>query len=341
MDKCLFIYENNILYNINYYKKQTNKNIIAVIKSNAYGHGIKEIVSILEKADVKMYAVSNVDEALKTREYTNKDILILDKIDKYNCLDESMVITIISKKHLLNLIRTGNKYRVHLKINISMKRKGINVEEVEECISLIRESNLVLEGIYTHYSSCKIKQVKKEYKKFCSCIKNVNPEGLMIHASSSVSSLILKEDVTNSIRIGVGMYGLKKIVKEMEPLKISTELKCQIQNCYPIKRFDRFSYDNRYFGKKGYIMMANIGYGDGLFFKERLMGYVDDMYIKEIGIRNMNNMYFYSQGYIFNNSEVEIFGKNLKLDDFSIKNKIAVCRLLSLLNKDIKKEIIN
>lgn len=340
MDKCLFISKSALEYNINYYLNTTNKGIIAVVKNNAYGHGVKEILSILEEQKIKMYAVSNLKEAREVSKYTNKDILILDKLDDYTKINENMVVSIISKKHLKQLIDTKINLRVHLKVNISMKRKGIEIFEIEECLNLIKNSNLILEGIYTHYSSCKLKPIKREFDLFKTVIDKLDNRDLIIHASSSISSLLLEENVTNTIRVGVGMYGLKKINKVMNPLKIVSELKCESKNSYPIKCFDKFSYHNTYIGKKGYVVMANIGYGDGLFYKEKIKGYIENGYIKEIGVRNMDNMFFYSREYIMENSMIEIYGKNNKIDDLSKRSHIAVCRILALLNQNIDKKII-
>lgn len=341
MDKCLFISKSALEYNIDYYFKKSKKEIIAVIKNNAYGHGYKEIISILENKDICMYAVSNLKEAQIVSNYTKKDILIMDKVEDYNNIKENMVFTIISKKHLKQMIELSLPLRVHLKINVTMKRKGIEGEEIEECLELINDSKLQLEGIYTHYSSYKLKELKRQFSKFKSIIDKVDTTNLMIHASSSISGLALEENVTNAIRVGVGMYGLKKLDRVMYPLKIVSQLKCTSKNIYPIKCFDKFSYHNTYIGKKGFVIMVNLGYGDGLFYKNKIKGYVENGYIKEIGIRNMDNMYFYSREYIMDNSLIEIYGKNNKIDDLAKKSKIAVCRLLALLNENIDKEIID
>ncbi len=339
MKKCLFISKIALEYNIDYYKRKTNKEIIAIVKNNAYGHGIKEVVGIIDNK-IKMYGVSSQKEASEVLNYSKKDILILDKIDDYNKLEDNMIITIISKKQLIELIKLDKELRVHLKINISMKRKGVEENEVRECIELIEDSKLKLEGIYTHYSSYKIKRIKKQFARFKNVLKDIDTSNLIIHASSSVSSLILDEDVSDAIRVGIGMYGLRKINKRMNNLKIVGELKCSVDNIYKINNLDRFGYDNRYFGKKGYIVMINMGYGDGLFFNKKIRGYIDNGYIREIGIRNMNNTFFYSQSYIMDNSMIEIYGKNNKLDDLAKKLNISVYRLISLLNKDIEKMII-
>lgn len=341
MDKCLFISRSALEYNVNYYLKNTKKNFIAVVKNNAYGHGVDKIIPILEKQDVYMYAVSNLKEAIELEKYTDKDILIFDKIDDYENLNQNMVVTVVSKKHLKQLIELKKPIRIHLKVNVNMKRKGIEPFELEECLELIKNSDLLFEGIYTHYSSYKLKVLKKELSIFKSVIDKVDNKDLLIHASSSVSSLALKENVTNAIRIGIGMYGLKKLNKEMDDLKIVSELKCESKNSYPIKCFDRFSYHDLYLGKKGYIVMVNVGYGDGMFSRAKLKGYIENTNIKEIGNRNMDNMYFYSKDYIMENSEIEIFGKNNLIDDFAKRNKIPVCKIVASLNHNIDKEIVD
>ena len=48
MDKCICISKNNLEYNLEYYKNNTNKEITAIVKNNAYGHGVKEVSSIID-----------------------------------------------------------------------------------------------------------------------------------------------------------------------------------------------------------------------------------------------------------------------------------------------------
>ena len=72
-----------------------------------------------------------------------------------------------------------------------------------------------------------------------------------------------------------------------------------------------------------------------------MVSFINERYIKEIGIRNMDNMFFYSSDYIMDNSVIEIYGKNNKIDDLSKKTKYAVCRILALLNENIDKKIID
>ncbi|MBR3891353.1 MAG: alanine racemase [Bacilli bacterium] len=337
MDKYLSINSENLRYNLDYYKGHTNKKIIAVVKNNAYGHGVKEVSNVIDEK-VNMYAVSNLKEARELKEYTSKDILILDRIDDLEDIDKNLIVTIISIKHLKKMIALNKSIRIHLKVNVAMKRKGILLEEVNEAITLIKESKLILEGIYTHYSTYKLKIVKKEFKLFKESLKDIDITDLLIHASSSISSLNLKENFTNCIRVGIGMYGLKKLDKCMNKLKVTTSLYAYSKSIYKIKCFNRFSYHDLYIGRKGYVLMCVLGYGDGLFSK-KFIGYCNGKYIKEIGNKNMDNMYFYSRDYVFDNSRIELFGSHVSLDRYCKKNKIAVCKILASLNANITKKI--
>lgn len=336
MDKYISINEKNLKFNLDYYKEKTNKGIIAVVKNNAYGHGVKEIVSIIDDK-IDMYAVSNLNEAKEVRKYTSLDILILDRVEA-NEIDEGMILTITSIKHLKHLVSLDRVIRAHLKINIGMKRKGILKEEIEEALDIIANSKIKLEGIYTHYSSYKLRVVKKEFMEFKNSLKNIDTSNLLIHASSSISSLNLSEDFTNYIRVGIGMYGLKKLDKCMEELKVTTSLYTYSRSIYKIDCFNRFSYHDLYIGKKGYVVMCALGYGDGIFGK-KFKGYCKGEYIKEIGNRNMDNMYFYSKNYVFDDSEIEVFGQHISLDKYCKKNRVAVCKVLALLNANIIKKI--
>ena len=85
-EKTIELNSKNFLFNLDFYKRNTCKQIIAVIKDNAYGHGAKHIVEILENTDVNILAVANIEEAIEVSKFSKKDILILDKVNDANIL---------------------------------------------------------------------------------------------------------------------------------------------------------------------------------------------------------------------------------------------------------------
>lgn len=336
------INSNNLIFNHQYYYSKTNKKIICVIKDNAYGHGFKEIITILEKQDIFMYAVANISEAIEVSKYTKKDILILDKVNDFSLVTNQMILTIISKNHLQEIIDSRLKLRVHLKINTGMNRKGINSCELEECIKIINNNHLLsLEGIYTHYANNKRKYLLKQFNSFKSSLKNIDTSKYLIHASSSVSSLLLKEDFTNAIRIGIGLYGLNCSNKEMNDLKPVLSLYSFNASCTPVKRNQRIGYDYKYKSKKdGFLVLSPIGYGLGYLRRNHYHAFIKGEYLKQISNVCMDCCIFFSSHKIKNNERIELIGPHIKADMLAKKNKCSVYEMVTLLNNKIKRIVI-
>jgi len=87
----------NILHNYEYLKRLRNKEIIAVVKANAYGHGIKNIVSLLSEHGCKYFAVARECEAEKILELKlkNVNILILETIEDLNFLKQNKNVEMV------------------------------------------------------------------------------------------------------------------------------------------------------------------------------------------------------------------------------------------------------
>ena len=117
-----------------------------------------EVITI--EGGINYLAVSSLDEALSIRNY-NKDIPILcfgyiNINDLDIAIKNNITVTIISYDYfkLLVSLKVKNGLKVHLKLNTGMNRVGVNSkEEVKEIIDTLKESNIELEGIYTHYAT--------------------------------------------------------------------------------------------------------------------------------------------------------------------------------------------
>ena len=68
LENEIHVSEDNLTFNYQYYKNLTNKNIIAVLKSNAYGHGLIEVAKILDSLNIYMIAISNINEGIRLRQ---------------------------------------------------------------------------------------------------------------------------------------------------------------------------------------------------------------------------------------------------------------------------------
>ena len=191
------------------------KYYMAVLKGNAYGHGMKVVNKIIENG-FNYIAVFSIKEALEIREY-NKDIpilllcpILIEELDiaKKN----NLTITVNDINYLKELVKHDYKLKIHLKLDTGMNRLGFKDKaEVVYAVNSIKESNYILEGIYSHFSTIGLfdpyydKQVRK-FKELTSLL-DLN-EIPMIHFSSSVILLTHKKlECVNTLRCGILLYG--------------------------------------------------------------------------------------------------------------------------------------
>ena len=341
-ERLIELNSSNLLENLNYYKERTKKRIIAIIKDNAYGHGVKETIEILDNTDITAFAVANIDEAIEACNHTKKDILILDKVNDFFKVTDQMIITIISKKHLTDLVNSKINFRVHLKINTGMNRKGLWPEEFDECLSIIQSSpNITLEGFYTHYASNKRNDLIKQYECFKNVTKSVDKSKYLLHASSSVSSLLLKENYTNACRIGIGLYGLNHRYEVMREVKPVLSLYSKVDKCTAIAKGSKIGYDYLFkTPSNGYLILSPIGYGLGYLIRQKYQAFYKGEFLRQMCRVSMDCCIYFSSKPINEGEKIELLGENVRVDDVARINKCSPYEVVTLLSKNIKRIVI-
>lgn len=217
MKSSVIINKNNIGHNARVIKNtfKDYKYYMAVLKGNAYGHGMEIVNEVIENG-FNYIAVFSIDEALEIRKY-NKDIpilllcpILIEHLDiaKKN----NLTITVHDINYLKELVKHDYKLKVHLKLDTGLNRLGFKDKaEVVYAVNSIKESNYILEGIYSHFSTIGLfdpyydRQVRK-FKELTSLL-DLN-EIPMIHFSSSVILLTHKKiECVNTLRCGILLYG--------------------------------------------------------------------------------------------------------------------------------------
>ena len=217
---------NNIKEIVKNYKY---KYYIGVVKNNCYHHGLKSIKT-MEEAGINYFAVSSLEEAIRLRTYTNKSILCLEPISLDNILDienQDITITIDNVNYLKKLqeLDLFTDIKIHLALDTGMQRLGLTSnKDVLKCIDIINNNkHLVLEGIYTHFASSGVLNTSYDdaIKRFKELTLNVNLDEIkMIHMDRSLT-MVEHEKIpfTNSVRLGIIMYGFNGSIKEDKSLK--------------------------------------------------------------------------------------------------------------------------
>lgn len=252
-----------------------DKEIMPVIKANAYGTYINKYLPAIKDFDI--VAIATVDEAKDLRKLGFKntifllnqpDILEIDKITKYH-----ITIGLSSTEFLEELTKKKNKMKVHLEIETGMNRTGIALEQLPKYLSMIKNcKNMEVEGIYTHLSSADsdINYTKKQleiFKKAVEIAKEAIPTIHYVHALSTNGIINYLSDITNLVRPGIMMYGYDSFEGATKKLNLKPvcKLKSKITFLKEVPKKTAISYSKTYITKKKTkIATIPIGYADGI-----------------------------------------------------------------------------
>ena len=307
----MIINVNKLIRNIYRIKKKTNKEIIAVIKSNAYNTGARPIIKYLKLANVSFFAFNTLEEY----QYCQY-LLINDKVLIFESLKEKQ-INILPKNVRITINNIDDIYEikhpriVHIQIDTMMNRMGI--KNINDFKKIIKYENINIEGIYTHFISNKTeyKKYRLQQQKFKEYISLYNTP--IIH--SAASSSLDKEIIGNYVRVGMDLYN--------DAVNVYTKL----GSIRYIKKGEYVGYDALYKAKKdGYIGILNIGYNEGM--KEGVVKY-HDKYYPVIGKICMNHTFIKLDKPIKNSSLLNIFPINDKIykkDKYTIYERIVSYR---------------
>ena len=259
--------------------------ILAVIKTDGYGHGAIPIAKELEEMDkVYGYAVATAEEALDLRKNeVKKPILILGYTfpGKYEELIRNNISMALFRKDSLEEIaqvakNIGKKASVHIKIDTGMGRIGVFPDEtgVEFAGEILKNEFLYLEGAFTHFA--KADETDKTFtldqiEKFRTFVNEVEEKfGYQIpmkHTSNSAGIIDLKEANLDLVRAGIILYGLwpsDEVSKTAVCLKPALSLYSTIVYIKDIQEGTAVSYGGKFVAdKKMKIATIPVGYGDG------------------------------------------------------------------------------
>lgn len=269
--------------------------IIAVIKMDAYGHGAVKFAELMDTLDyVWGYAVATLDEAIILRNNgIKKDILVLGYTfpEQYEDLIMYQVRPAIFSMEMAKdfsdtATRLGRTIPIHIKLDTGMSRIGyqINEESADEIAQISALPNIMIEGIFTHFSKADESDksfTQMQLQAFDNMVKMLSNRGITIpfhHVSNSAAILDVKEANMDLVRAGIILYGLwpsDEVDKTRVNLKPVMELKSHVIFVKELSEGRQISYGGTY-EVKGHRRIATIpvGYGDGYARSLSNKGYV-------------------------------------------------------------------
>ncbi len=255
------------------------KEVIPVIKANAYGHGAVEVADYLIEKGIRCFAVSLLEEALEIREkHPDVDILVMGVIsaDDLTVVSKQKITFTVSQKSLYDAMKSFNgPLKCHIKVDTGMHRLGfINPHDVVALFDDAHdESHIVLEGIYTHFATSDSDRfyLEQQVQKFKDLLDNLKIKPKMVHVSNTSATLKYEKQFifTTHVRVGIGLFGLS-LEKESYGLKNTFKLNSTIVEEKTLQPGDKLGYSITYEAKeKEKIGVLPIGYADGIIRKNQ------------------------------------------------------------------------
>lgn len=272
-----FIYKNSL---------QSDVEIMAVIKADAYGHGDAHIARWLSEQGCRLFAVSNIDEAVGLRNAGIKgEILILGYTSpKYaktlSYLDLSQAI--VSEEYAEALSQAGQRVKCQFAIDTGMNRIGLDGDNTSSCEAIIRKYSdfLIVEGLFTHLCVADTdSEDAKEFtygqiRKFKAVADAVSDLKLpFVHCCNSAGGLYYLnnnsefEGVGKIVRLGIVLYGLKPDVENQLPdgVKPAMTWKSVVSMVKNVHPGETIGYGRTFTVEKEMkVATVTTGYADGL-----------------------------------------------------------------------------
>lgn len=274
---------NNLEHNVKVLKRAMPQKceLMAVVKAEAYGHGLYEIATHLNKIGVKAFAVATIDEGIKLRQYgVLGEILILGytaparakELRKYD-----LTQTLIDYKYALLLDKQGYDVMTHIKVDTGMHRLGFDAKDIEKISAVFSMKHIKVSGIYTHLCAADSVDEKDifftnvQIESFYNLLNQLKEKGITIpkiHIQSSYGLLNYPELKCDYIRVGVALYGVLSSTNDKTKLELDLRpvlsLKAKVVLIRKIKQGESVGYSRAFTATRdSLIAILPIGYADG------------------------------------------------------------------------------
>jgi alanine racemase len=279
----------SIAHNFNVFRSLISKKtkLMAVIKSNAYGHSIIDFAREMEHLGADFLGVDSIVEGLALRkEGINTPILVLGYTLPemvVSALENNISLSISNFESLEYILANQKNFNkslnIHIKIDTGMHRQGFLKEDCKKVLKLlksIKNNKINIEGLFTHFASAKNpsfpKDTEMQVENFKFWIKefkenNFNP---IIHASATGGTMLFPAYHFDMVRIGIGLYGLwpaKEVKHALSPkiiLKPILVWKSLISEIKKIPKGEHVGYDLTEFLEVNTVLgVVPIGYWHG------------------------------------------------------------------------------
>jgi len=266
------IHLNHLRHNYGVLKEKAgNAVVMAVVKANAYGHGLDLIAPTLLDEGCQSFAVTDAEEGLRLlRILGNKpDIIILSGIfdtEDAGMCSESGLTPVVTETWQINMLKNASFVgHVWLKVDTGMKRLGC--EDVTQMFTACRENSIGVVGIMSHLACADIPdhplnhQQAEAFRQYLAVLPEPVPASLL----NSAGLVTMPEYIMDAVRPGIALYGAEPVRNHPLNLQPVMQLTSRIMQVRTVRKGESISYGADYTASKDMrVAVAALGYADGL-----------------------------------------------------------------------------
>jgi len=264
--------------NINLLKDLSGTSLMAVVKADAYGHGLVEVGLAAEKAGADWLGVALLEEAIKLRTHGVRVSILAWLVppgsDFKSAVDHDIDLAVSSIAAFKEIAALPNKPRIHIELDTGMTRGGF----LDEWQEFLKQdfSRVEIVGVFSHFARAdepSEMQNADQLKRFNEMVSDLAAIGInppMKHLSNSAATLKDSNSRFDSVRTGIAMYGLSPDVKTLGDsdslgLKPVMQLRAKLHLVKEVPAGAPVGYGATEFTKsKTKLGVVAMGYADGI-----------------------------------------------------------------------------
>jgi len=271
------INKQNFYHNLNQIALKTGSidKIAIVLKDNAYGHGLELMATLSHEFGIRHAVVRNMTEAKKIKHLFETVLVLGGK-------SEADSVCSFALNSLEDIKKISRGVQVELKVDTGMHRNGISVEELDEALMLIRQKEIKLVGVMTHYRSADVlsSELFWQQKRFEAVKQRLDEAGftnLRVHSHNSATILRVKHFNEDLVRIGIGAYGYNELPTPFDRVELKPVMRLYAKKISTrvLKAGERIGYAGDFTAAREMrVSTYDLGYGDGWYRGESHRSYI-------------------------------------------------------------------
>lgn len=284
-----------------------NTKLMAVVKSDAYGHGAVGVAEVLTASGASWLGVASVDEGCQLRAAgVSQPILVLGPVPSWaitTALENDLQLTVMNAAQVADIVkeaaRVNKPANLHVKVDTGMHRLGVLPANAEAVLSAVaNEKSLRLAGLFSHLSMADNREEtdrqNAQFKQVLARTAQGTVKPRMVHLASGEAARRFPETHYDMVRVGLYLYGLEaRAVSDVVTPAMS--VRGRINHVQQIEAGESVGYNQTWTAERPTrIASIPIGYADGVDrrLSNQLSALLLGQEIKQIGLISMDQMLF-------------------------------------------------